>query len=125
MNGFQLKSIHGIDLSRVQGSGSGRDIRNSDRLDLIKVGAAFLPIIRIAFRQGIVARFMADQCVAAGADSFLPIGTARSSRNNGQMVIAHDKWEVGVVFLQSKHDGMLAIGRNVLDGINNTLGRLL
>ena len=49
MNGFQLKSIHGVDLSRVQGSGSGSDIRNSDRLDLIKVGTPLLPIIRIAF----------------------------------------------------------------------------
>ena len=125
MNGFQLKSIHGVDLSRIQRSGSGSHIRNSDRLDLIKMGAAGLPIIRIVLGQGIVAGFMADQHIAAGTGTFLPIGPGRTGRNDGQVVVTHDKREVGVALFQSKHDGVFVIGLDVFDGINNTLGRRL
>ena len=58
MNGFKLKSIHGIDLGGIQSRGARSDIRDTDGFDFIKMTAPRFPIIGIAFGQGPEARLM-------------------------------------------------------------------
>ncbi len=110
MSESKLKPVHSVNLSSMQGDDPGSDVRNTARLDLVKVGAILFPIVWIALGKCSIARLPFLQNIAAGSNAFFPIGTGGTGRGDGKVRVTHVEGEVGVSFFQYEHHRVFAVG---------------
>ena len=122
MDRFPLAAVHEVNLPGLDGVGPGIDIVDAEGFHFVEVGAAFFPVVRVSPGDGGHTRLPFLKYVSTGTDPLFEFLAFGSILKHGYMVVGHDERKVGNAGVKFENHAMFAVGLDVLDRLEVSLG---